>query len=120
MTVEETMTFAKSIAAFRQVEISEVVTRLAAGEDITVFLGRATCPYCRRFAPKLAKVARQEHKDIFFVDSENSTELADLQVFRERYGLATVPALLISRHQEIKAVCDSSLTEEAILAFLEQ
>lgn len=120
MTVEETMTFAKSIAAFRQVEISEVINRLAAGEDITVFLGRATCLYCRRFAPKLARVARQEHKDIFFVDSENSTELADLQAFRERYGLATVPALLISRHQKVKSVCDSSLTEEAILAFLEQ
>ena len=51
------------------------------------------------------------------MDSENAADAAELAAFRENYQLVTVPALLVSYDQHQRAVCDSSLTPDDILAF---
>lgn len=114
------MTFDESVAQFQEVAMPELIQKIEANEELAVFIGRATCPYCRRFAPKLAKVATEHQKSILFVNSENPDELDDIQAFRNEHGLKTVPALLVIKNQQVKAVCDSSLSEDAILDFLNQ
>ncbi|MGT2934496.1 conjugal transfer protein TraF [Streptococcus castoreus] len=113
------MTFEETIAAFTELKIADVTEVINSGGKRIVFLGRSTCPYCRRFAPKLARVAKDYQKAIFFVNSENMADQADLQEFRQAYQLVTVPALILIDNHQLKAVCDSSLSEEEILRFLE-
>ncbi|MDW7796297.1 thioredoxin family protein [Streptococcus canis] len=112
------MTFEETVAQFTSVGISDVTQAIAIGKDMVVFLGRSTCPYCRLFAPKLAQVAKDNQKKVSFVNSENPLDAEALQAFRQEYHLATVPALLVIRSGQVRAVCDSSLTESEILAFL--
>ncbi|VGT69355.1 bacteriocin transporter [Streptococcus pyogenes] len=112
------MTFEEIVANFIPSSVAEVTSAIASGKDMIVFLGRSNCPYCRRFAPKLAQVATDNQKDVYFVDSENAADAAELAAFRENYQLVTVPALLVSYDQHQRAVCDSSLTPDDILAFL--
>ncbi|HEP6261671.1 TPA: thioredoxin [Streptococcus pyogenes ABC020035234] len=115
---ETSMTFEEIVANFIPSRIAEVTSAIASGKDMIVFLGRSSCPYCRRFAPKLAQVATDNQKEVYFVDSENAADAAELAAFRENYQLVTVPALLVSYDQHQRAVCDSSLTPDDILAFL--
>ncbi|HEQ8864738.1 TPA: thioredoxin [Streptococcus pyogenes] len=115
---ETSMTFEEIVANFIPSSVAEVTSAIASGKDMIVFLGRSSCPYCRRFAPKLAQVATDNQKDVYFVDSENAADAAELAAFRENYQLVTVPALLVSYNQHQRAVCDSSLTPDDILAFL--
>ncbi|WP_136295470.1 thioredoxin domain-containing protein [Streptococcus pyogenes] len=115
---ETSMTFEEIVANFIPSSVAEVTSAIASDKDMIVFLGRSSCPYCRRFAPKLAQVATDNQKDVYFVDSENAADAAELAAFRENYQLVTVPALLVSYDQHQRAVCDSSLTPDDILAFL--
>ncbi|HEP1274745.1 TPA: thioredoxin [Streptococcus pyogenes] len=115
---ETSMTFEEIVANFIPSSVAEVTSAIASGKDMIVFLGRSSCPYCRRFAPKLAQVAADNQKEVYFVDSENAADAAELAAFRENYQLVTVPALLVSYDQHQRAVCDSSLTPDDILAFL--
>ncbi|ERL21605.1 thioredoxin [Streptococcus pyogenes] len=112
------MTFEEIVANFIPSSVAEVTSAIASGKDMIVFLGRSSCPYCRRFAPKLAQVATDNQKDVYFVDSENAADAAELAAFRENYQLVTVPALLVSYDHRQRVVCDSSLTPDDILAFL--
>ncbi|MGF3083773.1 thioredoxin domain-containing protein [Streptococcus pyogenes] len=115
---ETSMTFEEIVANFIPSSVAEVTSAIASGKDMIVFLGRSSCPYCRRFAPKLAQVATDNQKEVYFVDSENAADAAELAAFRENYQLVTVPALLVSYDHHQRAVCDSSLTPDDILAFL--
>lgn len=112
------MTFEETIAQFTTVEIGEVKQAIENGKDMIMFLGRSTCPFCRLFAPKLAQVAEANHLDVFFVASDNLADAQQLQAFRQEYHLATVPALLVIHSGQVRAVCDSGLTESEILTFL--
>ena len=82
------------------------------------FIGRHCCPYCQLFETKLSNVARNSNLTIFYINSENSEELEDIQALRKRYGIATVPALFVSENGSAKVVCDSSLSEDDILDFI--
>lgn len=56
------MTFEEIVANFIPSSVAEVTSAIASGKDMIVFLGRSSCPYCRRFAPKLAQVATDNQK----------------------------------------------------------
>ncbi len=62
-------------------------------ETATFFIGRKTCPYCRKFAGTLAGVVAETKAHIYFINSEEPSQLNELQEFRSRYGIPTVPDL---------------------------
>ncbi len=39
------------------------------------FIGRKTCPYCRKFAAKLATVVEETKAHIYFINSEEPSQL---------------------------------------------
>ena len=66
-------------------------------ETATFFIGRKTCPYCRKFAAKLATVVAETKAHIYFINSEEPSQLDALQAFRSTYGIPTVPVFFIFR-----------------------
>ena len=56
-------------------------------ETATFFIGRKTCPYCRKFAGTLAGVVAETKAHIYFINSEEPSQLNELQAFRSRYGI---------------------------------
>lgn len=47
-TYQEAMTYVKKI------HLSEVQEKIDNKEDFILYIGRESCPYCQKFAPKLA------------------------------------------------------------------
>ena len=86
-------------------------------ETATFFVGRKTCPYCRKFAGTLAGVVAETKAHIYFINSEEPSQLDALQDFRSRYEIPTVPGFVHVTNGQIKIRCDSSMTEEEIKEF---
>ena len=96
-------------SAFTPISVSSAKENIASAEKFILFIGRPSCPYCQLFEPKLSNVARKSEFNIFYINSENTDELGEIQALRKRYGIATVPALFVSEKGAAKVVCDSSL-----------
>lgn len=110
------MTFQDYVQDFQTVTVEQAADLLSAKEGAVLFIGRATCPYCNRFAPKLHTVAQENGLTIHFLDSSQVSP--ELQALRDQYQVPTVPGLLIARTDGVQVRCDSSMTEEEILDFL--
>lgn len=103
---------------FTPISVSEAKDKIASEVKFVLFIGRPSCPYCQLFEPKLSNVSKKIDNTVFYINSENTEELEDIQELRNRYGIATVPALFVSENGSTKVVCDSSLSEEDILDFI--
>ena len=49
----------------------KVEALIAEGKEVVLFVGRPTCPYCRRFAPKINEVREALGKEMYFINSED-------------------------------------------------
>lgn len=115
--ISYTMNFQDYIQDFTSVTVEQAQNLLAAKEEAVLFIGRSTCPYCNRFAPKLHKVAQDKQVTVHFLDSSQVSP--QLQALRDHYQIPTVPGLLVAKSTGVQVRCDSSMTEEEIAAFIE-
>ncbi|WP_238948614.1 thiol reductase thioredoxin [Clostridium sp. YIM B02569] len=109
--------YEENVKLFEKV-ISTQAEELLSNEDLAViYIGRATCPFCRKFTKKLSALTNKINTTIYYVDSSNfSDNLIDS--FREKYNIVTVPGFIVSKNREIEVRCDSSITENEILDLL--
>lgn len=85
-------------------------------EEVIIFVGKSTCPFCNKFIPKLDFVINELEKNIYFINSYNNNE--SLENFRNKYNIKTVPGLLVSKNSNVNVVCDSSLSIDEIKEFI--
>ena len=91
---------------------------LLSNEDLTVvYIGRATCPFCRKFAKKLSNLTNKINITIYYVDSANFSDNL-INSFREKHNIVTVPGFIVSKNREIEVRCDSSISPDEILYML--
>ena len=76
-------------------------------ETATFFIGRKTCPYCRKFAGTLAGVVAETKAHIYFINSEEPSQLNELQEFRSRMEFQLYQAL--STLQMVKSMSVATL-----------
>ncbi|MDY5974158.1 thioredoxin domain-containing protein [Streptococcus hyovaginalis] len=111
--------FFEDIKDFTVVNPQEARELLEAKEGAVIFFGRDTCPYCRRFAPKLATAATSQNWTVHFLHTQkpaySAQEIAEL---RDQYQVPTVPGLLHAKADGVQVRCDSSLSVEEIIDFI--
>ena len=69
------------------------------------------------FAGTLAGVVAETKAHIYFINSEEPSQLDALQDFRSRYEIPTVPGFVHVENGEIKVRCDSSMSAQEIKEF---
>lgn len=109
--------FAQNIKDLEVTTVDRTRQAIADKENATFFIGRKTCPYCRKFAGTLAGVVAETKAHIYFINSEEASELDKLQAFRSEYGIPTVPGFLHTENGQVDVRCDSSMTADEIKAF---
>ncbi|MFR5265170.1 thioredoxin domain-containing protein [Clostridium sp.] len=110
-------TYEEDIKEFKKV-LSTEADELLSNEDLAVvYIGRATCPFCRKFAKKLSGLAEEIDTTIYYVDSENFSD-DGINSFREKYDIVTVPGFIVGKKGEIEVRCDSSTPEDEILSMI--
>ena len=109
--------YEEDVKLFEKV-ISTQADELLSNEDLAaIYIGRGTCPYCRKFAKKLSGLTNKINITIYYVDSDNFSDNL-INSFREKYNIVTVPGFIVSKNREIEVRCDSSITEDEILDLL--
>ena len=109
--------FLENIKNLEVTTVDRARKAIADKETATFFIGRKTCPYCRKFAGTLAGVVAETKAHIYFINSEEPSQVEALQDFRSRYEIPTVPGFVHISNGQIKVRCDSSMTEEEIKEF---
>ncbi len=110
-------TYQENIKSFNKILTAEAEALIGAQDLTVIYIGRETCPFCRKFAKKLSGLASQIDATIYYVDSSNHLDTG-INDFREAYDIVTVPGFIVSKNGEITVRCDSSTPEEEILAML--
>lgn len=109
--------YEEDVKLFEKVISTQADELLSNGNLTVVYIGRATCPFCRKFAKKLSGLTNKINITIYYVDSDNFSDNL-INSFREKYNIVTVPGFIVSKNREIEVRCDSSITEDEILDLL--
>lgn len=106
--------------SFEETTPKEADELLEAKEGNIVYIGRETCPYCRRFVKTLGPLSKEHHLKIHYVHAQHPEYEQEVNELRDKYDVPTVPGLLYSSETAGMVVkCDSSLDAEEILKIVE-
>ena len=84
--IDEQKEYQTIVAKFHQITVPELKEKQAQSENFYLYIGRGTCPHCRRFVKQLQ---RAKTKSFYYLDSEKKTP--ELVAFREAYKIKFVP-----------------------------
>jgi possible thiol-disulfide isomerase and thioredoxin len=105
---KEAMTYVKKIP------LSEVQEKINNKEDFILYIGRESCPYCQKFAPKLAVAIQKTNQTVYYLDND-SKERKDITAFAHDMNVKTVPNLSTfkkgSKENYLKKGSKSSIEE---------
>ena len=107
-------TYEEDVELFEKVLSTEADQLLSTEALAIVYIGRATCPFCRKFAKKLSGLTSEINSTIYYVESDNYSD-DEINSFREKYNIVTVPGFIVSKNGKVEVRCDSSTPEEEIL-----
>lgn len=111
--------FTTIIQNFQSISPQEARELLEKKDGAILFIGRPTCPYCVRFAPKLAEAAARNQWTVYFLHSQSPAYSAqEIVALRDDYQVPTVPGLLHAKKEGIAVRCDSSMTVDEITDFI--
>ena len=83
---KEAMTYVKKI------RLSEVKDKINNKENFILYIGRESCPYCQKFAPKLAVAIQKTNQTVYYLDND-SKERKDITSLAHDMNIKTVPNL---------------------------
>ncbi|MSU86070.1 bacteriocin transporter [Streptococcus dysgalactiae subsp. dysgalactiae] len=114
--------YQKSSHFLKSVSISEIQTMMANKKIFYLYTGRATCPHCRRFMPRLIKATQESKIPIYYLNSESMSLNLDLKTFRNHYHITTVPNLSRFQSNYLTKTLEkpSLVSKEDIIIFLTQ
>lgn len=110
-------TYNQDVEVFEKVLATKADELLGSEDLAAVYIGRGTCPFCRKFAKKLSPLASQMSTKVYYVDTEDFSD-DNIDEFRAKYNVVTVPGYLVKNNGTVTVKCDSSLPEEEILAMV--
>lgn len=64
-----------------------------ATDDVFIYFGRVTCPYCREFVASLHE-QKPKQQTVYYLDTEETETNEEIQAIREAYGIKTVPGFI--------------------------
>lgn len=86
--------FEEEVRDFQEITASVAQEMLADGEEKLVFIGRPTCPFCRKYLPKLKQALGEDVQNTYYLNSEQTATDDALSDFRFEVGAKTVPSLV--------------------------
>lgn len=113
-----TVTYEGIVTSFEKIDSAKAEELVKGEGEAVIYIGKAVCPYCQKFVPKLKKVAQDTDTIIYYVNSVEESDIEGITAFRNEYDIPTVPGLIYTNADTVNVKCDSSMQEEEIKAFI--
>lgn len=82
--------------------------------DYYIFIGRPTCPYCRKFSPVVNKLSKNNKIYYFNTDANQTTEKLK-KIVKQQLKIQTVPYITYVHDGKVaKGISDSSASIERV------
>lgn len=108
----ELIAYTHSVLTFTKLSIDEVNIKLANNDAFILYVGRATCQWCRKVAPALSYISSNNSLNIFYLDSEDTESNSALKKFRNDHDISTVPAIIVFSNQNSYRLVDIDVTDD--------
>ena len=81
-----------AVNRFQKISIEAVEQKIQHQESFYLYTGREGCPYCQKFAPKLAKAVDKTKRTVYYLDSEH-IDKSSWNNFKKIVGFKTISNL---------------------------
>ena len=81
-----------AVNRLQKIGIEAVEQKIQHQESFYLYTGREGCPYCQKFAPKLAKAVDKTKTTVYYLDSEH-IDKSSWNNFKKTVGFKTIPNL---------------------------
>lgn len=112
------MTYEKNVAGFDKIDSAKAQALVNGEAEAVIYIGKAVCPYCKIFVPKLRKVAEETDTHIYHVNSVEKDDMEGITAFRKKYNIPTVPGLIYTKGDAVNVKCESGMSEDEIKAYM--
>ncbi|MHB9652717.1 thioredoxin domain-containing protein (plasmid) [Enterococcus faecalis] len=92
-TSKNSMSYEEKVKQFYKISATEVLNTKKLQSKF-LYIGRKSCPYCRNFVTLLEQIKQELKIDVFYLNSEDKSELEQLKKVGEKFDINTVPTLL--------------------------
>ncbi|MFG5432816.1 thioredoxin domain-containing protein [Enterococcus faecalis] len=83
----------ENVEKFTQVSATELLDSKV-NMPIFLYIGRKTCPHCRKFVAQLSKVVEKFKYNIYYLDSANVSIDKKIRNIGDKFNIFSVPCLL--------------------------
>ena len=59
-------TYQEAVQYTKAINMKEMRSKLANGDEFVVYIGRESCPYCQKFVPNLALAIQKSHQTVYY------------------------------------------------------
>lgn len=112
------ITYEEIVANFTKIDAAKAEELVTEEDEAVIYIGKAVCPFCQIFVPKLKKVAEETGTLIYHVNSVEASDMEGITAFRNKYNIPTVPGFIYTNGDKVNVKCDSSMSEDDIKAFM--
>lgn len=123
-TTTEIAAYNNTVSNFTAIDVSKINAKIEKGDMFFLYIGRGTCPWCRKLVPVLNELAKEQGITIFNLDSQNTQQDANLSAFRNKYGVQYVPTVLFFNEGKASTVelktLQSNYTKKLLLTSMEK
>ena len=81
-----------AVNRLQKISLEAVEQKIQHKESFYLYTGREGCPYCQKFAPKLAKAVDKTETTVYYLDSED-IDKTSWNNFKTTVGFKTIPNL---------------------------
>ncbi|MBX4268548.1 thioredoxin domain-containing protein [Clostridium estertheticum] len=83
-------------------------------ESFLVYIGRPSCPDCRKFTPKLEKKLTDTNKQILYYNTEvHASKKQEMRVYLNSLGIKSVPTIMGVSKGNVEKVYDCSVESQS-------
>lgn len=82
------------VEGFISIDVDSINEKMDNGDVFLVYIGRSTCPWCRRLVAPLSEIVEEMDIKLYYLNSENTDVNPKMRGFRKEHGIQYVPSIL--------------------------
>lgn len=79
---------------FIPISVDGINQKIRNGDAFVLYIGRITCPSCRKIVPALERFSTSNRVEIYYLDSEDTNINPTVKKFRDEHGISVVPSII--------------------------